>query len=59
MRHTWHQREDWQGVADPLGLEVVRMLEPRLDRADIPADAQFDPAALEVPVALVFELLAR
>ncbi len=59
VRHTWHQREDWQRAADSLGLEVVQMLEPRLDRTDIPADAQFDPAALEVPVALVFELLVR
>jgi malonyl-CoA O-methyltransferase len=27
-----------------------------LDPADIPAGAHFDPRALEVPVALVFEL---
>jgi len=32
------------------------VLEPRLDPADIPADAHFDPAALNVPVAIVFEL---
>jgi len=59
VRHTWHQIASWQDAADTLGLEVVRMLEPRLDPADIPADAQFDSAALEVPVALVFELLVR
>jgi malonyl-CoA O-methyltransferase len=34
----------------------VRMLEPRLDPVDIPGGARFDPAALELPVALVFEL---
>jgi malonyl-CoA O-methyltransferase len=56
VRHTWHQIASWQDAAGTLGLEVVRMLEPRLDPADIPADAQFDSAALEVPVALVFEL---
>ncbi len=56
VRHTWHQIASWQDAADTLGLQVVQMLEPRLDPADIPADAQFDSAALDVPVALVFEL---
>jgi malonyl-CoA O-methyltransferase len=37
-------------------LRIVRVLEPRLDQRDIPADAHFDPAALQVPVALVLEL---
>ncbi|MFL5803528.1 MAG: class I SAM-dependent methyltransferase [Roseiflexaceae bacterium] len=57
VRHTWHSISDWRRAADALGLEVVRMLEPRLDPADIPAGASYDSAALEVPVALVFELL--
>jgi malonyl-CoA O-methyltransferase len=56
VRHTWHSISDWRDVAGALGLEVVRMLEPRLDPADIPTGARFDPAALEVPVALVFDL---
>jgi malonyl-CoA O-methyltransferase len=56
VRHTWHLDGDWQRAADSLGLEVVRVLEPRLDPADIPPGARFDPAALEVPAALVFEL---
>ena len=56
VRHIWHSIGDWRDAAGALGLEVVRMLEPRLDPADIPAGARFDPAALEAPVALVFEL---
>jgi malonyl-CoA O-methyltransferase len=56
VRHTWHTIDDWHAIAGALDLEVVRMLEPRLDPADIPDGARFDPAALEVPVALVFEL---
>jgi malonyl-CoA O-methyltransferase len=32
------------------------MREPFLDPADIPTGAHFDPAALQVPVALVLEL---
>jgi malonyl-CoA O-methyltransferase len=56
VRHTWHLESDWQRAADSLGLEIVRVLEPHLDPADIPAGARFDPAALEVPAALVFEL---
>jgi malonyl-CoA O-methyltransferase len=39
-----------------LGLRILHVLEPYLDPADIPAGARFDPAALNVPVALVLEL---
>jgi malonyl-CoA O-methyltransferase len=56
VRHTWHLESDWRRAAGGLGLEVVRVLEPRLDPSDIPAGARFDPIALEVPAALVFEL---
>jgi malonyl-CoA O-methyltransferase len=56
VRHTWHLDDDWRRAAASLGLEILRVLEPRLDPADIPAGARFDPAALEVPAALVFEL---
>jgi malonyl-CoA O-methyltransferase len=59
VRHTWHSISDWHAVAGALGLEIVGMLEPRLDPADIPAGARFDPAALEAPVSLVFELRVR
>ena len=56
VRHTPHLYSDWQRACITLGLRIVNMLEPYLDPADIPAGARFDPAALNVPVALVFEL---
>jgi malonyl-CoA O-methyltransferase len=56
VRHTPHSLADWERTCERLGLRIVRVLEPRLDPADIPADASFDPAALEIPVAIVFEL---
>lgn len=56
VRHTPHLYSDWQQACAALGLRIVRVLEPRLDQRDIPADAHFDPAALQVPVALVLEL---
>jgi malonyl-CoA O-methyltransferase len=57
VRHTSHLYGDWQRACATLGLRIVNLLEPYLDQADIPAGARFDPAALNVPVALVFELL--
>ena len=56
VRHTPHLYSDWQRACRDLGLRIVRVLEPFLDPADIPAGARFDPAALRVPVVLVFEL---
>jgi malonyl-CoA O-methyltransferase len=56
VRHARHLYSDWQRACRALGLRVVDVLEPSLDPADIPAGARFDPAALDVPVALVFEL---
>jgi malonyl-CoA O-methyltransferase len=56
VRHTWHSLDDWRRIAAEQNLEIVEVLEPHLDPADIPAGASFDPAALEVPVALVFAL---
>jgi malonyl-CoA O-methyltransferase len=58
VRHTPHRYSDWQHACDAVGLRIVRALEPHLDPADIPPGARFDPVALEVPVALVFELRA-
>jgi malonyl-CoA O-methyltransferase len=57
VRHTPHLYSHWQRASAACGLRIVRVLEPYLDPADIPAGARFDPVALEVPVALVFELL--
>ncbi|MEO7912801.1 MAG: class I SAM-dependent methyltransferase [Roseiflexaceae bacterium] len=56
VRHTPHLYSDWQRVCARLGLRILNVQEPYLDPADIPAGARFDPAALRVPVALVFEL---
>jgi malonyl-CoA O-methyltransferase len=56
VRHTTHLYSRWQRACAALGLRIVNVLEPYLDPADIPPGAQFDPAALEVPVAIVFEL---
>lgn len=56
VRHTPHFYSHWHAACAALHLEIVQVLEPMLDRADIPANAHFDPRALEVPVALVFLL---
>ena len=56
VRHTQHLYSDWHAACATLGLQIERVLEPMLDPADIPAGARFDRMALEVPVALVFQL---
>lgn len=56
VRHTPHLYSEWHAVCAALRLEIVRVLEPMLDPADIPIDAHFDPLALQVPVALVLLL---
>ena len=56
VRHTQHLYSHWHAACAALGLTIERVLEPMLDPADIPADARFDHVALEVPVALVFQL---
>lgn len=56
VRHTQHLYSDWHAACAALGLEIEQVLEPMLDPADIPAGARFDRMALEVPVALVFQL---
>ena len=56
VRHTWHLLDDWHTVCRDLGWRIRCIREPRLDPADIPPGAQFDVAALELPVAIVFEM---
>ncbi|HEY8587620.1 MAG TPA: methyltransferase domain-containing protein [Rhodanobacter sp.] len=56
VRHTAHLYSHWHATCATLGLHIERVLEPMLDPADIPAGAHFDPKALEVPMALVFQL---
>ncbi len=56
VRHTPHLYSHWHAACTALGLRIERVHEPMLDPAEIPADAHFDPSALQVPVALAFEL---
>jgi len=55
-RHTPHLYSHWHAACARLGLAMERVLEPMLDPADIPDGAHFDRQALDVPVALVFQL---
>lgn len=56
VRHTQHLYGDWHDACASLGLVIDAVREPRLDPADIPPGARFDPIALDVPVALVLRL---
>ena len=56
VQHTQHLYSHWHATCAAVGLQIERVLEPMLDPSDIPADAHFDPMALQVPVALVFQL---
>ena len=56
VQHTQHLYSHWHATCAALGLQIERVLEPMLDPADIPTDARFDRMALQVPVALVFQL---
>ena len=56
VRHTRHLYSHWHRACAALDLVIEEVREPMLDPADIPAGAHFDPAALEVPVALVLRL---
>lgn len=56
VRHTQHLYSHWHAACAALGLAIDAVSEPMLDPADIPAGAHFDPAALQVPVALVLRL---
>lgn len=56
VRHTAHLYSHWHAACARVGLEIGSVLEPMLDPIDIPPGAHFDRAALEVPVAIVFQL---
>jgi Methylase involved in ubiquinone/menaquinone biosynthesis len=56
VRHTQHLYSHWHGACQTLGLGIEQVLEPMLDPSGIPDSAHFDRTALEVPVALVFQL---
>ena len=55
-RHTQHLYSHWHAACSALGLQIEHVLEPTLDPVDIPVGARFDRMALDVPVALVFQL---
>jgi malonyl-CoA O-methyltransferase len=56
VRHTPHLYSHWHAACEVQGLSIEWVREPMLDPADIPVGAHFDRLALEVPVALVFQL---
>lgn len=56
IRHTPHLYSHWHAVCAALRLEIASVLEPALDPADVPDNSHFDRRALDVPVALVFQL---
>lgn len=56
VRHTPHLYSHWHAACAALELDIVRVLEPMLDPAEIPDSAHFDHRALDIPVALVFQL---
>lgn len=56
VRHTAHLYSHWHAACAANGLDIGCVLEPMLDPIDIPPGAHFDRAALDVPVALVFQL---
>lgn len=56
VQHTQHLYSHWHAACAELGWQIEHVLEPMLDPADIPVGARFDRMALEVPVALVFQL---
>lgn len=58
-RHFPHLYSHWHRACAAAGLAIEDVREPMLDPADIPPGARFDPAALAVPVALVFRLQRR
>ncbi|KAB7769407.1 class I SAM-dependent methyltransferase [Xanthomonas maliensis] len=56
VRHTIHSNSQWRAACDAVGLMIEVQAEPMLDPADIPQGARFDPAALQLPVALVLRM---
>lgn len=56
VRHKAHRYSHWHAACANVGLDIEQVLEPMLDPEDVPGDANFDRMALEVPVALVFQL---
>lgn len=56
VRQWPHLYSHWHDACASLGLDIEAVAEAMLDPDDIPAGAHFDPAALDLPVALVLRL---
>jgi malonyl-CoA O-methyltransferase len=56
VRHVQHLYSHWHAACADVGLAIEQVCEPMLDPSDIPPDARFDRAALDVPVALVLQM---
>jgi malonyl-CoA O-methyltransferase len=56
VRYSTHHYADWHVASKAAGLCIEEVIEPRLNRADIPAGQHFDERALQVPVAIVFRM---
>lgn len=56
IRYTAHTLDAWQAACRTVGLTIERVLEPYLDPTDVPQGAQFEPSALQVPIALALRL---
>jgi malonyl-CoA O-methyltransferase len=59
VRHVAHHYADWHRACRIAGFSIEDVIEPRLDPADIPAGARFDPRALEMPVIIGLKLRKR
>jgi malonyl-CoA O-methyltransferase len=56
VRHTQHLYGAWHAACASLGLEIVRVLEPFLDRAQIPADFPAPDAILTHPMIIALQI---
>lgn len=54
--HTAHTPADWRAASAKAGLRIIQVLEPRLDRNDIPPGAKIASACLEAPVVMAVAL---
>ena len=59
VRHFTHTVEDWQTACDGSDLTIEARIDALIEPRDVPAGANFDPRALEFPVAHAFALRKR
>jgi malonyl-CoA O-methyltransferase len=58
VQHITHTLEDWFRVCTIVGLRVAGIAQPSIHACDVPPDAHFDAAALNIPVVVVLLLRA-